>query len=142
MLSEDVKITTALDYAAGTADRTGAALDMQGWDGVLMVVKLATIATGGTNSIKAQHGDAANLSDAADLLGTGQAIADDDDNEVLYIDVFQPQKRYVRLYVDKDTSNSCAEAALYIQYKGKSLPSTHASGVAGEAHLAPAAGTA
>jgi hypothetical protein len=48
----------------------------------------------------------------------------------------------VRLYVDKDTSHACAESAVYVQYKGKSLPSTHAAGVSGEAHVSPAAGTA
>lgn len=142
MLSEDVKITTALDYASGTADRTGAALDMAGWDGVLMVVKFATIAAGGTNSIKAQQGAASNLSDAADLLGTAQSIADDDDNEVYCIDLWQPRERYVRLYVDKDTSNACAESAVYIQYKGRALPSTHATGVTVESHVSPAEGTA
>jgi hypothetical protein len=142
MLSTNVKITTALDYASGTADREGAALDMSGWDGVLMVVHLAAIAAGGTNSIKAQQGQASNLSDAADLLGTAQSIAADDDNEIYYIDVYQPRERYVRLYVDKDTSNACAESAIYIQYKGKSLPSTHATGVTGEAHVSPAEGTA
>jgi len=142
MLSENVKITTALDYASGTAVRNGAALDMQGWDGVLMVVKLATIAAGGTNSIKAQQGAASNLSDAADLLGTGQDIADDDDDEVYYIDVYQPRERYVRLVFTKDTSNACAESALYIQYKGKDLPATQPSGVTGETHVSPAEGTA
>jgi hypothetical protein len=142
LLSKDVKITTALDYASGTADRTGAALDMAGFDGVLMVVKFATIATGGTNSIKAQQGTASNLSDAADLADTKQVIADDDDNEVYVIDVWQPRERYVRLYVDKDTSNACAESALYIQYKARNKPTTQATGVTVEAHVAPAEGTA
>jgi hypothetical protein len=140
MLSQNCKITTALDYASGTADREGAALDMTGWDGVLMIVKTAAIATGATYSIKAQMGSTSTP--ATDIAGTGQTIADDDDNEIYYIDLFQPQERYVRLYVDKDTSNACAESAIYIQYKGKYLPSTHATGVTGEAHLAPAAGTA
>jgi hypothetical protein len=142
MLSEQVKITTALDYATGTADRNGATLDMQGWDGVLMLVHFATIAAGGTNSIKAQQGAASNLSDAADLEGTGQSVAADDDNEIYAIDLYQPRERYVRLVVDKDTSNACAESAVYIQYKGKELPSTHASGVTVETHVSPAEGTA
>jgi hypothetical protein len=142
MISEDIKITPALAYASGTADRNGATLDMKGFDGVLMVVQLATVAAGAVTSIKAQQGAASNLSDAADLAGTGVAIAADDDDEVKYIDLWQPRERYVRVVVDKDGSNACAESAVYIQYRARELPTTHAATVTGEAHLAPAEGTA
>lgn len=142
MLSEDVKITSALDYASGNADRNGATLDMKGFDGVLMVVKLAAVAAGAVTSIKAQQGADSGLSDAADLAGTSVAIAADDDNEVKYIDLWQPRERYVRLVVDKDGTNACAESAVYIQYKAGSRPVTQPSGVEGEAHVAPAEGTA
>jgi len=142
MLSEDIKITPALDYASGTADRDGATLDMQGYDGVLMVVTFATIAAGATTSIHAEQGAASNLSDAADLAGTAQAVAADDDNGVFYIDLWQPRERYVRVVVDKDGANAAAESAIYLQYKAKDLPTTHASAVSGESHVAPAEGTA
>ena len=143
-LSNDVKIVSALDYASGTADRTGAVLDMQGFDGVLMVVKLAAVAAGGTNSIKAQQGAAAAMGDAADLVGTAQTIADDDDNQVFMIDVYKPAERYVRLYVDKDTANAMAESAIYIQYGAKKRPvvQTVANAVTYELHVSPAEGTA
>lgn len=143
--ASDLKITTALDYASGTADRTGATLDMSGYQGVLMVVKLATVAAGGTNSIKAQSGAASDLSDAADLLGTAQTIADDDDNQIFVINLYQPQERYVRLYVDKDATNACAESALYIQYGGAgALPklASVADTLTLETHFGPAEGTA
>lgn len=142
MLSQNVKITSALDYASANSDRNGATLDMAGWDGVLMVVKFAVIAAGAVTTIKAQQGAASNLSDAADLEGTGQSVAADDDNEIYYIDLYQPQEQYVRLVIDKDGTNATAESAVYIQYKGKYSPSTHAAGVTGEAHLAPDEGTA
>ena len=142
MLSENVKMTVGLAYASGTADRNGATLDMKGFDGVLIAVSLAAVAAGAVTSIKAQQGSESDLSDAADLAGTGVAIAADDDGEVKYIDVWQPRERYVRVVVDKDTSNACAESALYIQYKADIAPTTHATGVEGEAHVAPAEGTA
>lgn len=142
MLTENVKISTALDYASGTADRNGATLDMKGWDGVVIMVHFATIAADAVTSIKAQQGAAANMSDAADLAGTAQSIADDDDNKVFYIDLFQPRERYVRVVIDKDGSNAAAESATYVQYRGQYLPSTHGTGVSGETHLAPAEGTA
>lgn len=142
MLSQDVKITSALDYASGTAARNGATLDMQGFDGVLMIVKFAAIAAGATTTIKAQQGEASNLSDAADLEGTSQSVAADDDNEIYYIDIHQPQERYVRLVVGKDGANAVAESAVYLQYRGKYNPVTQPTGVTGEAHVAPAEGTA
>lgn len=137
-------ITSALDYASGTADRTGAILDMKGYEGVLMIVKLADVATGGTNSIKAQQDSAVGGGTMADLEGTKIVIADSDDNQIFVIDVFRPAKRYVRLYVDKDTSNAMAESAVYVQYDARSLPVTVnvTDKVTGEAHVSPAEGTA
>src|SRR5512142_2627822 len=108
-LSKSVKITSALDHVDGNADRNGAGLDMSGYEGVLMVVKFATIVVGGTNSIKAQQSDDDGVVDAySDLKNTGISVAADDDNQIFYIDLFRPQKRYVRLVIDKDAVNNCA----------------------------------
>lgn len=143
MLTEDVKLSVGLAYATGTADRNGATLDMQGYDGVLMVVTLAAVAASAETSVKAQQGAASNLSDAADLLGSAISIADDDDDEIKIIDIWQPRERYVRCVVDKDGSNACAESVLYIQYKAKTRPvAAQGTGVTVEQHLAPAEGTA
>jgi len=140
----EFKFTTALTYASGTADRNGAILDMDGYRGVLMVVQLLAVGVGGANSIKAQSGAAANMSDAADLAGTGQTIADDDDNQVFIIDLYEPAERYVRLVVDKDASNACAESAMYIQYGARNRPTTPtvADLVTYERHMTPAEGSA
>lgn len=143
-LSENVKVTTALDYASGSADRNGTTLDMQGYEGVLMIVKLAAIATGAVTSIKAQQGADSGLSDAADLAGTGQTVADDDDNQIFVIDLFQPQERYVRVVIDKDATNAVAESAVYVQYGTRKLPIDNnvANAVTTEKHISPAEGTA
>lgn len=143
-LGKDTKITTALDYASGTADRDGAALDMQGYEGVLMIVKFATIAAGATTSIKAQQGAQSDLSDAADLEGTGITVAADDDDQVFVIDLYRPQERYVRLVVDKDGSNAAAESAVYIQYGPRNRPVDNnvTDEVTYELHVSPDEGTA
>lgn len=140
----DLKFTTALTYATGTADREGAVIDMKGFEGVIMAVQLLAVATGGANSIKAQQGAAAAMGDAADLEGTKITIADDDDNQLFVIDVYKPQERYVRLYVDKDASNACAESAMYIQYGAGSKPVIQnvTDKVTYERHVSPAEGTA
>lgn len=143
-LASRIKITSALDYASGTATRNGAALDMMGYRGVLMVVKFAAIAASAADIVKAQHGDAANLSDGADLLASGQAVADDDDNQIWALEIWEPVKRYVRLVVAKDASNASAESAYYIQFGAKDLPTTLtvADLVTYKRLASPAAGTA
>jgi D-alanyl-D-alanine dipeptidase len=140
-LSKRVKISTAAGVAAST-DLEGSVLDMQGFEGVLMVVRFGAITGSAVTSIKAQQGAAVAMGDAADLLGTSQTIADDDDDQIFYIDVYRPTERYVRLYVDRATQNAVIASAEYIQYGAKSLPTTHGTGVSGETHISPAEGTA
>lgn len=143
-LSAMAKVTTALDYASGSADRNGATLDMQGYEGVMIIVKFATIATGAVTHIKAQQGAASNLSDAADLAGTRQNVADDDDNQVFIIDIVKPAERYVRLVVDKDATNATGESAVYVQYGAHKLPVSNnvTDAVTTELHVSPVEGTA
>ncbi|MFA5379721.1 MAG: hypothetical protein WC455_28440 [Dehalococcoidia bacterium] len=143
-LSNYAKISTALDYASGSADREGAALDMSGFEGVLMIVKFATIAASAVVTIKAQQGDESDLSDAADLEDTGISVAEDDDDQVFIIDLYRPLERYVRLYVDKDASNATAESAIYVQYGARSLPADNNvdDEVTCELHVSPDEGTA
>ncbi len=93
MLAQKNKITQAIAPAAGvagTTDINGATLDMSGFEGVLMKVTFGAITASAVTSIKAQQGAASDLSDTADLLGTGQTIADTDDEKVFYIDLYKP----------------------------------------------------
>lgn len=142
--AQDVKISLALAYASGTADRTGAALDMSGYQGVMMVYHNVSVATGATTSIKAQSDTASAFGSPQDITGTAQTIADDDDGQIFVIDIENVPERYVRLYVDKDTSNAVAESAIYIQYGPDSKPTTMTVTdlVTHERHVAPAVGTA
>jgi hypothetical protein len=143
-LSAEAKISKALAYASANADRTGAILDMKGFEGVLMVVQFAVIAAGAATTIKAQQDDAVGGGTMADLLGTGQTVADDDDDQIFIIDLVKPLKRYVRLYIDKDAANATAESAIYIQYGARTEPvvQTVANLVTYERHVSPAEGTA
>src|SRR5574343_575138 len=92
--------------------------------------------------IKPQQGSPSSPTEAADLEGTKQTIAGDYDGKIALIDIYQPRERYVRVVVDKDTTNACAETVTYIQYRGKHLPATHGSGVASEVFVSPGEGTA
>lgn len=145
-LSKEVKITqaiTATDGAAGTTAINGATLDMSGWEGVLMVVNMGAITASAVTSINAAQSAASNFAGDADLLGSGQSIADDDDENTYYIDVYKPSDRYVRLEVARATANAVVSSATYIQYGPRTKPNaTHGSAVAGESHVSPAEGTA
>lgn len=143
-LSKAVKISTALDYADGSTDRKGASLDMLGFEGAMIVVKFAAIATGAVASVKVQQSAKDVDADFADLKGTAIAVADDDDNQVFIIDVYKPQKRFVRVYVDKDGANSTAEMAWYAQYEPREEPITQdvADEVTHKLLVSPAEGVA
>ena len=143
-LSKNVQIRTALDHAEGSADRNGAEFDMQGFEGVLMVVKFGDIAGSATTTIKAQQDTATGMGSAADLEGTGVSVADDDDNQIFIIDLHRPQERFVRVVVDKDASHNTEEMAFYIGYGAHKLPVTQtlADEVTYELHVSPDEGTA
>jgi len=144
-LSKNAKITQAItptNGVAGTTDINGATLDMSGFEGVLIVVTMGAITATAVTSIKAQQGADSGLSDAADLAGTAQTIADSDDDKVFYIDLFRPAERYVRVVVDRGTANAVVASAEYLQYGPREAPITHATGVSGETHVSPAEGTA
>lgn len=144
-LSKSAKFTTAITQAEGVAAQTdinGAILDMKGFEGVLMCVRFGAITAGAVTSIKAQSGAASNMSDAADLLGTGQTVAADDDNEMFIIDLVKPLERYVRVVVDRGTQDAVVEDAFYVQYGAREQPVTQGSGINSEVHVSPIEGTA
>lgn len=152
--SKDVRIVPILSYASGTADRTSNVIDTRGFDAVCIVVHFATIAASAVTDIYLQEADVASdsttLTSGADLAGTSQTVAADDDNEVKYIDVINPLKRYLQLNVNKDATNACAESAVAYLYKADVAPVTHAEGTGtgggvdiaeGETFVSPIAGT-
>lgn len=143
-LSKKTKLSIAVTPtagAAGTSDINGTTLDMAGFMGVLITVTMGAIVSGAVTSIKAQQGAASDMSDAADLEGSAQTIADTDDEKVFYIDVYRPTKRYVRLVVDRGTQNATLTAT-YQQYGPRKPPTTHGTNVSGETKYSPAEGTA
>lgn len=144
-LSKQVKITQAItptNGAAGTSDINGATLDMAGFEGVLIEVVFGAITAGAVTSIKAQQDTASNMGTAADLAGTGQTVADTDDEDTFYIDLYRPAERYVRVVVDRGTQNAVVASATYFQYGATDQPVSHGATVNGELHVSPAEGTA
>ena len=144
-LSSYVKIiplTTVAQGAAGTTTITGPIIDTQGFASGLFIVPVGTVTAGAVTSIRLEHGSVANLSDAAIVAYTGQTIADTQSNAVLYIDIRQFMRRYVRLIVSRATQNSSFGATTCLLYEAFTTPTVHAVGVTGEVHTSAGSGPA
>lgn len=133
-------VVTPTEGAAATSDINGASVDMQGFEGVTFICTMGAITSTAVTSIKAQQ--STDDSAFSDLEGTAQTIADDDDDKVFYIDVYKPQKRYVRPVIDRATANAVVASVVAVQYGARKAPVTHGPGVSGEAHVSPDEGTA
>jgi hypothetical protein len=146
-LLKNAKISSAITPTAGAAGTTainGSVLDMANYEGVLIMVRMGAITATAVTSLKVQQGAASNMSDAADLVGTGITVADDDDEQLFAINVLRPRERYVRLVVSRGTANAVVSSAEYIQYGPRKGPINNnvTDLVTVEAHVSPAEGTA
>jgi hypothetical protein len=138
-LSNFVKIMQgAATTAAGTSEVDGATIDTAGLEGVLFIAKFGTAAT--DNTLQAQQGADSGLSDAADLIGTSVAVGASD--EIVWLDLYRPQERYVRVQVERGTSTTL-DWCVALGYCPRVTPvdNTTAGTIAGEAHISPAEGT-
>jgi len=143
-LMDIVKATQAITIAAGaagTAAINGTILDMQGFDGLAVVVQTGPIVAAAVTSMKVSQDDDSAMGSDNDIAGTKQTIADDDDNKAFMTDIIRPTKRYVRVKVSRATQNATV-SAMYYQYKAKAVGVTQPSGVALEKFVDPAEGTA
>ena len=109
-------LLTLAAAAAGSAGTAvdGAAIDMQGYDGVLIFATIATQNAG--NFLKAQQGQVSNLSDAADLAGTKVIV--DSNGDVAILDLAKPKERYVRGTIIRAGANTATGDMYYLRYNG------------------------
>jgi len=126
-LTNAVKATRVINAtAAGVTTVNGSTIDMQDFDGCRFLVAIGAVVAGSVSSVKLQDGNASNLSDAADVAGSGQNITagGTDDNSVIIIDIFRPVKRYLRVVVLRATQNLTIDGAIAEQYEGVFFPVT------------------
>lgn len=130
--------------AAGTSDINSDTIDMQNWDGVLFITSFGTITSGAVTSVKVQQDTDSGAGTMADLLGSGQAVADSDSDQCVVHDLYKPLERYVRIVVDRATQNAVLNSIVAIQYRGSKTPATNDSAtvVALKSLISPAEGTA
>jgi len=138
-------ISVANASAAGTSDVTSAAIDMKGYEGVMILVKFGAIVSGAATAVTAHTSSDDGSADAyTAILGSSQTVADTDDNKVFVMEFVKPRERYLKAVVTKATQNSTVESIVAIRYGAKKLPATDDSTTVGgsETHVSPAEGTA
>lgn len=137
-LSTDVKVTKfAATASAGTEILTDA-IDMQGFDGVLIMCTMAT--ANAANHLKGQQCDTSGGT-YADLAGS--AVTPGADGDVLILDLFQPRERYIKGSVIRAGADTQVGEIYVVQYKGKKRPEDNNSGIYNSVLLqSPAEGTA
>jgi hypothetical protein len=143
-LFEDVKTQLIVTTAAGATGQTAitsSAVDTAGYTGVRFLVAIGPVTASAATSIKLQQSDDDGSSDAySDIVGTSQTIADSADNTHIYADIFQPQKRYLKLVVSRATQDATIGAVFAELYGASTLPVTQTA--TGETYIFPAEGTA
>jgi hypothetical protein len=142
-LIANAKPLSAITPAAGVAAQTaitGSTIDTLDFSGVLFLVHVGPVVTGAVTTLKVQHSDLANMSDAADIEGSAQTIADTDDNLIRFSDLFRPTKRYIRLVVSRGTQDATIGSAVALLYGALSAPFTQTA--VGETIAGPQGGTA
>ena len=129
-----------IQTAAGSMDLTsndggGVLVDMQGYEGLLMLGILDTVTAAGTVRMYPQISDSTSTTDlvsctgAAYIAGTTATAAGHAD-QIIALDVYKPLKRYVGVYVDKATQPTEIRV-IGIAYKSHKGPVTHSTGASG-----------
>jgi len=149
-LSQMIAVVQAITPAEGVSAITdlpaATVLDLQsyGADRVLIVVAFGPITAGAATSIKAQLDNVLAFNDdPVDIAGSAQTVADNKDNQTFLIDVINPARRFLRLFVARATQVATVGAAYYIVYGVRNRPVTQVAPTnAPEIHRDKAAGTA
>lgn len=141
-LSNHVKITKVKDHSgAATSAVDSDAVDMAGFDGVIFLTSFGTAAANNTLKAAQSADSAGSPDDFSDLANT--SVSSGTSDEDVWIDIYRPRKRYVRVTAARGTS-STLESIWAIQYRGRKAPVSNvlAGTIVGEAHVSPAEGTA
>ncbi len=132
MFLKDKVVTRVLAAVAdGQAASTSDILDMAGFEGVVFIAKVADVTNGSVLTLQAQQDDVNGTSGMANLSGTVTytATATDADDDLLVLDVYRPEKRYVRAVLTSATQNAVKDGIIAIQYGAKTQPTTQGTTV-------------
>ena len=135
---------TNFTAAAGATVITSDIVDTQGFDGVRFIIAFGAIVATAVTSTKVQQGQAANMSDAADLAGSAQTVLDTNDDKLFVSDIYRPEERYMRVITSRATANATVDCLIVELYKkvGKEPVATDATVAGVEKFISPPEGTA
>ena len=131
-LLENVLITRVISTQGdGTGTDDGTILDMQGYEGVMFVAHFADVDDTSVLTLQAQQDELNAGGGMATLTGNatftaGAANADDD---CLVLDVYRPEKRYIRVQLVVATANAIVASVIAYQYGARKTPVTQGSTV-------------
>lgn len=129
-LTDNVKIMEVLtpDAAANNTDANSDRIDMSGWDGIVFIVPITDIANTGVATLKVEANTTDSDTGMVAITGASAAVtsgADDDVNDqLLIVDVYRPQKRYVQGVITSSVANVAFGNMIAIQYNGSKFPIT------------------
>lgn len=119
--------------AANNTDNNSDIIDMAGYDGVVFVVPITDSVSTGVATITVEGNTINSDSGMAALTGaTATAtctVNDDLNDQLLMIDVRNPQKRYLQCVETSATANIAFGNMIAIKYKGRAFPITEDSTV-------------
>ena len=143
-LMDEVKLVNCITVtagAAGTSAINGTPIDLAGYDGVCFIFKFGPIVAGAVTAIKVQEDTVVGMGSAADVAGTGQTVADTDDDTYKVCDIKRPLKQFLRPVVSRGTQAATVTCDALL-YRPRTRPPTQPAGVAVEKFQTPAEGTA
>ena len=101
-------------------------MDTKSFRSITFLVLFGTIDPSAVTTCKLQQSsDDGSLDAYSDLTGTSIAVADDDDNQVVALEVDEPLKHYVRCVVSRGTADAVVDGIVALQYNADSEPVAH-----------------
>jgi hypothetical protein len=124
------KIINALGYAATTADRTGAVIDVRGFDQATLVAQVGTVTTASAThkvTVDIYHGDLASGTDgtsvgASDRIGAATDVDDTTDADKTIAFGYLGNKRYIHLKVTETGTASVILGGTAVLSKASQAP--------------------
>lgn len=128
---------TAISYGgaavamANDTDNNSSRLDMAGWDGVVFVTTITDCVKTGVGALTVEGNTTnadAGMAAISGAVATATSAANDDLNgQLLIVDVYRPQKRYVQGVRTSATQNIAFGECIAIRYRGSKAPVTQSS---------------
>lgn len=132
--------------AAGTSVQNASSVDAKDCDAVTFIALFGTISASAVTTIEVQQSSDDGSADGWSALEGSKSATltpTTDNNKALVVEIVRPQKRYLRLVVNRATGNAVIDGVFAIKHHLRtSNPALHSTVAGQEVHASPAEGTA